>query len=118
MPRGDSPGLGICYDVTIKRARVTVRAAVKLLSDLVRQPARATSEAGRQRVRDLALASRVELALTMNARTDRYRMAVAASHGVVRLEATDILDEAVEVAREVPGVRRVVMRIAPVSTAA
>jgi hypothetical protein len=108
-----APGTGDLrelYDITLSRARLSRGAAVELLSGLVQQPELATTEAGIQLVRDRALAARVRLALAMGAATRRHRIHVEARQGVVLLDSTDIVDAAVEVAREVPHVRRVIMR--------
>jgi osmotically-inducible protein OsmY len=58
-------------------------------------------------VADRALASRVQVALATNPETRRYRITVEARGGVVTLEGTAALDEAVDVARVVAGVRDV-----------
>jgi hypothetical protein len=101
------------YDVTIDRDGLSPRAAVDLLSAILRQGQRTTTEADLQRVRDEALAARVHLALTMYRATRNYRIGVEVERGVVRLDSAEILDAAVEVAREVPGVSRIIMRRTP-----
>src|SRR5207245_2440880 len=53
------------------------------------------------------LASRVQVALATNPETRRYRITVEARGGVVTLEGSAALDEAVDVARGVAGVRDV-----------
>jgi hypothetical protein len=106
------------YDVVISPEKVSSSAAVDLLSALVRRPELATTAAGVQLVRDRALASRVELGLAANATTQRYEIGVEVTGGVVRLRADEVVDEAVEVAREITGVRQVVMHVRPMSLSA
>jgi osmotically-inducible protein OsmY len=81
--------------------------AVDMIERAVRHPALATTDAGRRIVADRALASRVQVALAMHPETRRYRITVEAQDGVVTLEGTTALERAVEVARDVPGVREV-----------
>jgi hypothetical protein len=100
------------FDVTIDRDGLSPRAAVDRLSAVLRQGKRAT-EADLQRVRDDALAARVYLALTMHRATRNYRIGVEVERGVVHLDSAEILDAAVEVTREVPGVSHVIMRRTP-----
>jgi len=57
-----------------------------------------------------SLASRVQVALATQPETRKYRITVEAQGGVVTLEATAALDEALEVARTVHGVRDVKTR--------
>src|SRR3972149_6263716 len=53
---------------------------------------------------------RVQVALATQPETRKYRITVEAQQGVVTLEATAALDQAVEVARTVHGVRDVKTR--------
>lgn len=92
------------YELVINTEKLTIEAAVELLSGLVRRPELATSQAGQQLVVDRALASKVQVALATSPETRKYRITVEARQGVVTLEGTSALDEAVEVARGVPGV--------------
>jgi osmotically-inducible protein OsmY len=55
-------------------------------------------------VADRALASRVQVALLAHPETRKYRINGEATQGVVTLEGTAVLDQAVEVARTVQGV--------------
>ncbi len=103
------------YDVTINRERLSTSSAVDLLSELVGQPELATTEAGLGLVRDRALASKVKLTLAVNAVTRRYRIGVKARHGIVLLESAELDDAVMDAAREIPGVRHVIMRREPVS---
>ena len=92
------------YDLVINTEKLTPEAAVELLAGLVRRPELAPTEAGQQLVADRALASRVQVALATSPETRRYRITVEAKQGVVTLEGTASLEQAVEVARGVPGV--------------
>ena len=92
------------YDVVISTEKLTADAAVDLLAGLVRCPELATTEAGRQLVADRALASKVQVALATHPETRKYRITVEAKHGVVTLEGTSALEQAVEVAKGVEGV--------------
>lgn len=98
------------YELVLNTERMSVETAVELVSMAARQPDFATTEAGRQIVADRALASRVQVALATEAETRKYRITVEAERGVVTLEATASLDQAVEVARKVQGVRDVKTR--------
>jgi cytidylate kinase len=95
------------YDVVINTEKVSVDAAVEVIAVLVRRPEMATSDVGTRLVADRALASRVQVALATHPETRKYRTTVEAKDGVVTLEGTAALEEAVEVARSVSGVREV-----------
>lgn len=100
----DDPTL---YDLVINTEKLPLEVAVETIERAVRHPALATTEAGRQVVADRALASRVQVALAMHPETRRYRFTVESQGGVVTLEGTTALERALEVARDVPGVREV-----------
>ena len=95
------------YDVVINTEKVSVEAAVEVIAVLVRRPEMATGEMGTRLVADRALASRVQVALATHPETRKYRTTVEAKDGVVTLEGTAALEEAVDVARAVTGVREV-----------
>ncbi len=67
----------------------------------------ATTPAGQQLVADRALASRVQVALATHPETRKYRITVEAKSGEVTLEGTGAMNAAVDVARDVVGVRDV-----------
>jgi cytidylate kinase len=95
------------YDVTVNQEKLAPDAASEVLHGLLRRPEFATTDAGRQLVTDRALASRVQVALASSPATRRYRISVEARQGVVTLEGTSSLDQAIEVTRGVPRVREV-----------
>ncbi|MCI0547800.1 MAG: cytidylate kinase family protein [Candidatus Rokubacteria bacterium] len=95
------------YDLVINADKVPVDASVEVIAHLARRPEMATTEAGAQLVADRSLASRVQVALASHPETRKYRITVDAKAGVVSLEGTAALDEALEVARGVDGVRQV-----------
>jgi len=107
------PGL---YDVLINTAVLSREAAVELLADVARRPDFSTTDAGRQLVADLALASQVEVALAGHPDMRRRAIGVEASHGVVTLELPSGADPevALVVARGVTGVQNVTLRIAEI----
>lgn len=92
------------YEVVINTEKLIIEAAVEVLSGLVRRPELVTTDAGRQLVADRALASKVQVALATSPETRKYRITVEARQGVVTLEGTSNLEQAVDVARGVPGV--------------
>ncbi len=98
------------YELVLNTEKVSIETAVELIATAARRPEFATTEAGRQVVADRALASRVQVALATQPETRKYRITVEAQQGVVTLEATAALDQAVEVARTVHGVRDVKTR--------
>ncbi|MFZ1061162.1 MAG: cytidylate kinase family protein [Candidatus Rokuibacteriota bacterium] len=98
------------YELVLNTEKVSAETAVELIATAARRPDFATTEAGRQVVADRALASRVQVALATQPETRKYRITVEAQQGVVTLEATAALDQAVEVARTVHGVRDVKTR--------
>jgi len=98
------------YDFMLSTERLTYDAAVEVMETATRRPELATTDAARRTVASRALASRVQVALAINADTRRYRISVEADDGVVTLEGTGALERAVEVARDVPGVRLVTTR--------
>ncbi len=95
------------YDLVINTEKLSIDAAVELIAGVLQGPDMATTPAGQQLVADRALASRVQVALATHPGTRRYRIAVDAKTGVVTLEGTAAMDEAVDVARGVVGVRDV-----------
>ena len=98
------------YELVLNTEKVSTETALELIATAARRPEFATTEAGRQVVADRALASRVQVALATQPETRKYRITVEAQQGVVTLEATAALDQAVEVARTVHGVRDVKTR--------
>jgi cytidylate kinase len=98
------------YDLTVSTERLTYDAVVEMIESAIRRPEMASSDMARRNVASRALASRVQVALAINADTRRYRISVEADDGVVTLEGTGALERAVEVARDVPGVRVVTTR--------
>ncbi len=95
------------YDVVINTEKVSVDGAVEVIAGLARRPELATTPAASQLVADRSLASRVQVALATHPETRKYRITVDARGGVVTLEGTAALEEAVDVARTVDGVREV-----------
>ncbi len=95
------------YDVVINTERLPYDAAGQVIEGLARRPELQTTAAGREIVASRVLASRVQVALATHPETRKYRITVEAKEGVVTLEGTAALDQAVEVARNVPGVRLV-----------
>lgn len=95
------------YDITVNAEKVSQDAAVEVIEAMVRRPEFQTTDAGRQVVASRTLASRVQVALATHPETRKYRITVEARDGVVILEGSGALDQAVEVARTVPGVRLV-----------
>jgi cytidylate kinase len=98
------------YDLTVSTERLSYDAVVEMIQSSITRPEMATTDAARRTVSSRALASRVQVALAINADTRRYRISVEADDGVVTLEGTGALERAVEVARDVPGVRVVTTR--------
>ena len=95
------------YELILNTERVSHEAAVEMIHTAVRRPEMATTDAGRRLVASRALASRVQVALATNPETRKYRITVEAKAGQVTLEGTAAMDEAIEVARSVSGVRAV-----------
>jgi cytidylate kinase len=95
------------YELVANTEKLTTEAAVELIAVAARRPEFAITDAGRQIVADRALASRVQVALATHPETRKYRITVEANRGVVTLEGTAAMDQAVDVARSVPGVRDV-----------
>ncbi len=95
------------YDITISTDKLPPEAAVEVIASAALRPELATTPASAQLVADRALASRVQVALATHPETRKYRTTVEAKAGVVTLEGTAALDEALDVARAVEGVREV-----------
>jgi len=98
------------YDLVINTEKLRFEAAVEMIERAVRRPEMATSDSARRIVASRALASRVQVALATHPETRRYRITVEAQDGVVTLEGTAALERALDVARDVPGVRDVKTR--------
>jgi cytidylate kinase len=98
------------YDLVINTENLSFEAGVDMIERALLRPELATTDASREIVRSRALASRVQVALAIHPETRRYRITVEAQDGTVTLEGTGALEKAMEVAREVPGVRRVQTR--------
>ena len=92
------------YDLVLNMEKLSIDAAVELVAAAVQRPELQTTPAGQQLVADRSLASQVQVALATNPETRRYRITVEAKSGLVTLEGTAAMDEAVEVARSVSGV--------------
>jgi cytidylate kinase len=95
------------YDMVVNSEKLRNEAAVEMIERVIRRPEMATTDAARRIVASRVLASRVQVALATHPETRRYRITVEAQDGVVTLEATAALERAMEVARDVPGVREV-----------
>ena len=95
------------YDLVINTENLTMATAVELVVGAVGRPDLQTTPAGAQLVADRALASRVQVALATHPETRKYRFTVEAKAGQLILEGTAAMDEALEVAQGVPGVRGV-----------
>ncbi len=100
----------LLYDVVVNMEKISHEAAVEVIERAARRPELATTDAGREVVASRALASRVQVALATHPETRKHRITVEAQEGVVTLEGTAALDQAVEVARGVPRVRLVKTR--------
>ncbi|MBI4588183.1 MAG: cytidylate kinase family protein [Candidatus Rokubacteria bacterium] len=98
------------YELVINTEKLSVDAAAELIAVVARRDDFAATQAGKQIVADRAVASRVQVALATHPETRKYRITVEAQQGVVTLEATAAIDQAVEVARSVHGVRDVKTR--------
>ena len=104
------------YDVVLNTKRITVDECVSEVLALTRSPQFTETEAGRQRLDDLALAARVRAALRRAHETRDARVQVSADTGRVILSGAGNTDEMlafVEVASAVPGVRDVAYRTNP-----
>jgi cytidylate kinase len=95
------------YDLVVNTEKLSAESAVELIGGLARRPELATTAPAAQLVADRALASRVQVALATHPETRKYRITVEARSGVVTLEGTAALEDAMEVARSVDGVRDV-----------
>ena len=95
------------YDMVVNSEKLRNEAAVEMIERVIRRPEMSTTDAARRIVASRVLASRVQVALATHPETRRYRITVEAQDGVVTLEATAALERALEVARDVPGVREV-----------
>ncbi len=95
------------YDIVINTDKLPMAAAVDLIADVARRPELQTTPAAAQIVADRSLASQVQVALATHPETRKYRITVEAKAGVVTLEGTAAMDEALEVAKTVSGVKDV-----------
>ena len=95
------------YDLVVNTEKLAVGSAVELIASVVGRPELRTTDAAAQLVADRSLASRVQVALATNPETRKYRITVEAKAGQVTLEGTAAMDEAIEVARSVSGVKSV-----------
>jgi cytidylate kinase len=95
------------YDLVINTEKLSIDASVELIAGTLQRPELVTTPAGQQLIADRALASRVQVALATHPETRKYRITVEAKTGVVTLEGTAAMDEAVDVAQGVVGVRDV-----------
>ncbi len=100
----DEPTL---YEVIVNTEKLPTDAVVDMIERVARHGNLRISTTGRQVVADRALASRVQVALAMHPETRRYRITVDSQGAIVTLEGTSALEQAVQVARDVPGVRDV-----------
>jgi cytidylate kinase len=92
------------YDLVLNTERLSVEAAVDVITGLARRAELQATPESRQMVRDRALASRVRSALAAHPETRKYRINVESEQGVIRLEGTAALEKATDVARGVTDV--------------
>lgn len=95
------------YDVLINTTVLTVDAAVDALTQILHSPDFATTDEGQRLVVDRTLAAKVEVTLAKHAKTRKLRLVVESTDGVVTLEGTSDLSDAVAVTRDISGVRGV-----------
>jgi len=95
------------YDLVVNTDKLSIDAAVEVVAATLQRPELVTTPEAQQLVTDRALASRIQVALATNPETRKYRITVEAKSGLVTLEGTAAMDEAVDVARAVRGVREV-----------
>ena len=95
------------YDLVVNTDKLSIDAAVEMVAATLQRPELVTTPEAQQLVTDRALASRIQVALATNPETRKYRITVEAKSGLVTLEGTAAMDEAVDVARAVRGVREV-----------
>src|ERR1700675_261423 len=95
------------YDIVLNTDKLSIDAAVELVAAAVQRPELQTTPAGQQLGGDRSPASQVQAALATHPATRKYLITVEAKSGLVTLEGTAAMDEAVEVARSVSGVREV-----------
>jgi cytidylate kinase len=98
------------YDVMMNTEKLSVDAAVDVIAALVARSELRTGPEAAQLVADRAMASRVQVALASHPETRKYRITVEAKAGVVTLEGTTALEEAMDIARGVEGVREVTLQ--------
>ena len=94
------------YDLLINTEKLPAAAAIDVIADVTRRPELQTTPGAAQIVADRSLASQVQVALATNAETRKYRITVEAKAGVVTLEGTAAMDEALDVAKGVAGCAR------------
>ena len=78
------------YDMTVSTERLTYDASVEMISSAVNRLEMATTDAARRTVASRALASRVQVALAINAETRRYRISVEVDDGVVTTRQLEV----------------------------
>src|SRR5262249_10976952 len=98
------------YDLTLSTERLGYEASVDMIETLIKRPELATTDVARRTGASRALAPRLPVPLAINADRGRSGIWVEAEDGAVPLEGTGALERAVEVARDVPGVRVVTTR--------
>lgn len=102
------------YDLVLNTKRVSVDECVDAVLKLVRLPKFAETDQSRQRLEDLALATRVRAALRASAETRDKKVDIACESGLAILSGSHLkTDERlalVEVVVGVPGVRDVIWR--------
>jgi cytidylate kinase len=103
------------YDLVVNTEKLSVTAAVGLVAGVVGQAELTTTPASAQLVADRSLASRVQVALATHPGTRKDRITVEAKTGVVTLDGTGAMDEAMDVAHGVEGVREVKARQVDIS---
>jgi cytidylate kinase len=100
----------LLYDLVVNMEKLTVEATVELIATMAARPEFHATESGRQLVANKTLAIRIQAALAAHPEIRKYRISIEAQNGVITLEGTSALEEAVEVARSVSGVREVKIR--------
>jgi len=99
------------YDLTINLRTLDVDGAVRIAAEAVRSREFEPTEASRQALADLTLASRVQAALATNEATASADVEVHADHGLVflkgRLRESSLVTSVIEVTQKIEGVNEV-----------
>jgi len=105
------------YDIVINLKKITIPSACEIIANMVKFPEFQTTEASRQAMENIVLASRVKAALASNDATRNCNVEVVVDNGIVtvsgKVDSMDDVENIEELVKHVDGVKGVSCKCHP-----